>query len=143
VPGRVAGGSPAGARMRRTAGAGVRPASLVLVVLAALTLLASPSSARAGEASQIVEKCAHGESVGGYTQNAYRQALKQLPTIAIEYSECVNEIHKAELAAAGGGAGSSAPGASSSVALPLAPSEQRAVQDAHRSGGSKPVQVGG
>jgi hypothetical protein len=98
------------------------------------------AASTASEAQTILEKCGHGEPFGGYTQNAYREALKQMPTEVREYSPCENLIHKAELAAAGGGAGAS--GASSNVALPLSPSEQRAVQSAHH-GRPAPVRVGG
>jgi hypothetical protein len=116
-------------------------------VLATLTLvaivLASASPAHASEASKIVEKCAKGEPFGGYSQKAYREALKQLPTEVIEYSACSNEIRKDALAAGRGGGGSAvAEAASSNVPLPLTASEKRAVQHAHRQG-SKPVQVGG
>lgn len=112
------------------------------LAIVAIALLAGATSAYADEASTIIEKCAQGKPLGGYRQSAYRQALKQLPTIAVEYSECANEIRKAELAAAGGGAGAASGGPSRSVPLPLTPSEQRAVQSAHRHG-STPVQVGG
>jgi hypothetical protein len=110
--------------------------------LAAIALLAGAPAAQANEAQTIIEKCTHGEPFGGYSQNAYREALKQMPTEVIEYSPCVNLIRKAELAAAGGGAGPATGAASSNVALPLTPSEQRAVQSAHHSGAS-PVRVGG
>jgi hypothetical protein len=116
--------------------------AISLSALVAIALLAGAASARASQASTILEKCAHGEPFGGYSQSAYREALKQLPTEVIEYSPCPNQIRKYELAAAGGGAGgASASGASPNVPLPLTPSEQRAVQSAHHNG-SAPVQVG-
>ncbi len=99
------------------------------------------STASASEAQKIIEKCGHKEPFGGYSQSAYREALKQLPTEVSEYTDCENLIRKDELAAAGGGGGASAPGVSPNVALPLTPSEQRAVQSAHRNG-SAPVRVG-
>jgi hypothetical protein len=108
--------------------------------LAAAALLVCAPPAQASEAQAIIEKCGHGESFGGYSQSAYREALKDMPTEVREYSPCENLIRKAELAAAGGG-GAAAVGASN-VALPLTPSEQRAVQSAHRNG-SAPVQVDG
>ena len=112
------------------------------LALVALALLAVATVAQASEASQIIEKCAHGKPIGGYSQSAYRQALKQLPTIAIEYSECTNEIRKAELAAAGGGAGATSAISPTNVPLALTPTEQRAVQSAHHNGAA-PVRVGG
>jgi hypothetical protein len=108
-----------------------------------LALLAGAPAAQANIAQTIIEKCGHGEPFGGYSQNAYREALKQLPTEVIEYdAPCVNQIRKDELAAAGGGAGTAAAGIPSNVALALTPSEQHAVQSAHHSG-SSPIQVGG
>jgi hypothetical protein len=118
-----------------------RIALAMVAGLVTVALLAGASSAWASEAHTIIEKCGHGEPFSGYSQNAYRQALKQLPTEVSEYTDCPNLIRKAELAAAGGGAGSATGAASSNVALPLTPSEQRAVQSAH-SNGSAPVQVG-
>jgi hypothetical protein len=110
-------------------------------VLVAIAMLAAPVVAHANQAQVIIEKCGHGEPFGGYSQNAYREALKHMPTEVSEYTDCSNLIRKDELAAAGGGAGSSGNGAPVNAALPLSPSEQRAVQSAHRSG-SNPVQVG-
>jgi hypothetical protein len=111
--------------------------------MVALTLLVWVSPAAAGEVQKIIEKCEHAESLGGYSQKAYREALKKLPTEVSEYSECANLIRKAELAAAGGGGGgATVPGASPTVALPLTPTERRAVQRAHHHG-SAPVQVAG
>jgi hypothetical protein len=118
-----------------------RPAATAALVAIALLVGVSPS--QASKASTIIEKCSHGEPFGGYSQSAYREALKQLPTEVIEYSPCANQIRKDELAAAGGGAGGAAAGgASPDTAIPLTPSEQRAVQSAHHNG-SAPVRVGG
>jgi hypothetical protein len=120
---------------------GFAPA-LVAIALLSGAQLTGAQSAHASEASKIVEKCAKGESFSGYSQKAYREALKQLPTEVIEYSACSNEISKDALAAGKGGGGSAAAEASSSnVPLPLTPSEQRAVQGAHHHG-STAVQVG-
>jgi hypothetical protein len=112
------------------------------LALVAIALLVGAPAAHASEARTIIEKCTHGEPFGGYSQNAYREALKQMPTEVIEYSPCVNLIRKAELAAAGGGAGSGAGAGSSNVALALTPSERHTVQSAHHNG-SSPVRVGG
>jgi hypothetical protein len=116
-------------------------AQVAASTLAALVLLAGACTAQASEAQTIIEKCGHGEPFGGYTQNAYREALKHMPTEVSEYTDCANLIRKDELAAAGGGAGAAAGGPSSNVALPLTPSEQHAVQSAHHNG-SAPVQIG-
>jgi hypothetical protein len=123
--------------------AAFRACTIVLApALVALALLTGASTAWASEASTIIEKCAHGEPFGGYSQRAYREALKQLPTEVSEYSPCSNLISKDELAKAGGSTNAATEAVSSNVALPLTPSEQRLVQSAHRHG-STPVQVGG
>jgi hypothetical protein len=115
-----------------------RGLALTLVALATLGLA---STAGANQAQTILEKCGHGESFSGYSQKAYREALKQMTTTGIEYGECEEKIRKAEEAAAGGGAGATAGTPSANVATPLTPAEQHAVQSAHRNG-STPVQVG-
>jgi hypothetical protein len=116
----------------------VRLAALALV---GLTMLGLASTATANEAQTILEKCGHNKSFSGYSQKAYREALKQMTTTGIEYGECESLIRKAEEAAAGGGAGAAAGTPSSNVATPLSPAERHAVQNAHRNG-STPVQIG-
>jgi hypothetical protein len=132
-------GSPASEPARHGLARKALPPKASLLV--ALVLLVGATSAQASEASQIIEKCAHGQPISGYSQSAYRQALKQLPTILIEYSPCTEQIRKAELAGAGGGAGGTSTGTAPNVPLALTPTEQRAVQSAHTSGAA-PVQVG-
>lgn len=114
-------------------------AAATLAAIAAFAV-APPASANVGE--KIIEKCANNEPFSGYTPADYRQALKQMETGALEYSDCANLIRKAELASAGGGTGASAGTAASKVALPLSPTEQKAVQKAHGNHGSSPVKVG-
>jgi hypothetical protein len=126
----------------RTVTRGRRILLAVVPGLVTVALLAGASTAWASEAQTIIEKCGHGEPFSGHSQNAYREALKQLPTEVSEYTDCANLIRKAELATAGGGAVAATEAASSNVALPLTPSEQRAVQSAHHNDGSAPVQVG-
>jgi len=110
----------------------------------AVAMLIAPSPAQASEATKIIERCVHGESIQGFKQSAYRQALEHMPTIVAEYNDpCVNMIRKAELAAAGGGAGAGAgAGGESNTPIPLTPAESSAVASAHRHG-STPVPVGG
>jgi len=98
-----------------------RPAAVALALAASLTWSAAP--ARADIGTTIIERCAQGKSVSGYTQQDYRRALQELPTEVEEYSSCGNEIRRAQLAAAG--AGSTLPGAV--AATPLTPAEQRAL----------------
>jgi hypothetical protein len=115
-------------------------ATTAALVAVALFVLTAPASANVG--NTIIEKCMNGEPFSGYTPAQYREALKQMETGSLEYSECGALIRKAELASAGGGTGTSAGTAASKVALALTPAEQRAVQKAHGSHGSAPVKVG-
>src|SRR5438270_9944267 len=111
---------------------------LTLIALFALLLLAPP--ARADVGATIIERCTHGQSLSGFSQQDYRRALQELPTEVQEYSDCANLIRRAQLAAAGGrGAGSSGEAAS---AIPLSPSERAALGRVPRAGGA-PLQVGG
>lgn len=109
--------------------------------LVAIVLVVGAGPAYGSTASKILEKCGHGEPFSGYSQKAYREALKQMTTTGSQYSPCEAEIRKAEEAAAGGGTGATAGTPASNVALPLTPAERRAVQSAHHSG-STPVQIG-
>ena len=49
---------------------------------------------------QIILRCTHGQSLSGFSQSAYRQALKELSADAEEYSRCAQQIRQAQLAAA-------------------------------------------
>lgn len=112
------------------------------LALVALALLSFASTAAASQAQRILEKCGHGEPFSGYSQKAYREALKQMTTTGIQYDgECEEKIRKAEEALAGSGTGATAGTLSANVATPLTPAERHAVQSAHRNG-STPVQVG-
>jgi len=120
---------------------------LGLWLLAALALLLGAGAARADQGSTIIERCTHGQSLSGFSQQAYQKALQEIPTEVEEYSPCADEIRKAQLAAAGGrGGGAGAGGGEgSSAASALAsatPTERAAINHAH-SAGSTPVQVGG
>jgi hypothetical protein len=108
--------------------------------LAALALLAIASPARADVGASIIERCTHGQSLSGFSQQDYRRALQELPTEVEEYSDCANLIRKAQLAAAGRGAGGT--GAASPTGIPLTPAERTALAHASKAGGT-PVQVGG
>jgi hypothetical protein len=115
--------------------------SAILPRLLALALvlaagIASPARANVGET--IIQRCTHGQSLSGFSQQAYREALKQLTADAREYTECGALIRQAQLAAATGRGSSGG-----AAVLPIAPtaSEQRALAHATR-GGSVPVRVG-
>jgi hypothetical protein len=100
--------------------------------------IASPARATSvGET--IILRCTHGQSLSGFSQQAYKEALKDLTADAREYTECGSLIRQAQLAAATGH-GEAAGGA----VVPIAPtaSEQRAIAHAARAR-PIPVRVGG
>ena len=72
----------------------------LLIVLGCFTASASASSTK-----KILEACSEGRVPSGYSQQAYNQALRQMPPELSEYSPCPSLIHKAQLAAAGGHTG--------------------------------------
>src|ERR1700731_177081 len=95
---------------------------LSIAALAALLLtLGVSGSARADVGATIINRCTHGQSLSGFSQQAYRRALQELPTEVEEYSDCANLIRRAQLAAAGrGGSGAALP-------IPLSPAERGAL----------------
>ena len=112
------------------------------VVLLAFVSIAGPAQADIGE--QIVQRCTHGQSLSGFSQKAYMQALKDLSAGTEEYSNCASLIRQAQLAAAGAGHGTSIGGTTSTpttTAIAPTPSEQQAIAHAHNAG-SAPLQVG-
>jgi hypothetical protein len=113
-----------------------------LAVAAALVLLAAHATAASADTgAKIIERCTHGQSLSGFSQQDYRRALQELPTEVEEYSDCANLIRRAQLAAAGGG-GSGGSGSAPAVATPLSPSERKALTRVTKSG-SGPLAVGG
>lgn len=122
-----------------------RVSGMAAAGMAAAALALAASSAQASEASKIIQRCGHGESIQGFKQSAYRQALKQMPTELVEYSPCESLIRKAELAAAGGGSGGPGSGSAaelSSTPIPLTPAERHSVEEAHHHGAA-PLAVNG
>ena len=121
-----------------------------LLASALLASIAAPAGADVG--ATIIERCTHGQSLNGFSQQAYRKALGEMTAEVNEYSDCANLIRKAQLAAAGGGGGAGAvgtsggsggPGSLTANVPPPTPAEQHALQAAHSSAGAAPVQVGG
>jgi hypothetical protein len=89
---------------------------------------------------QIILRCTHGQSLSGFSQSAYRQALKELSADAEEYSSCGQEIRQAQLAAASGQ--KSGATAAPTVAIATTPAEATALRHTQKAG-SGPVAVGG
>jgi hypothetical protein len=69
-----------------------------LALAAALLVLASPPSARADVGATIIERCTHGQSIAGFSQQDYQRALEELPAEVAEYSNCGNVIRQAQQA---------------------------------------------
>lgn len=88
---------------------------------------------------QIILRCTHGQSLSGFSQSAYGQALKELSADALEYSPCGQQIRQAQLAAlaARKGGATIAP----TTAIAVSPAEVKALKHAQRAG-SGPVTVG-
>jgi hypothetical protein len=116
----------------------LRAGRLALVTL--LLLLAIASAAGADVGATIINRCTHGQSLSGFSQQDYRRALQELPTEVEEYSDCANQIRRAQLAAAGG-RGSPSEGAAQPTAIPLTPSESTALGRVRKSGAA-PLRVG-
>jgi hypothetical protein len=113
----------------------MRRSALPVVLLALLSIV---PAARADVGTTIIERCTHGQSLSGFSQQDYRRALQELPAEVEEYSDCANLIRRAQLAAANGGSG----GGEGLAAIAGTPAERRALRGATKSGAA-PLQVGG
>jgi hypothetical protein len=118
--------------------------SALLPRLLALSLVLAAGIASPARATSVGEtiilRCTHGQSLNGFSQHAYNEALKDLTADAREYTECASQIRQAQLAAATGVGG----GAGSAPVVPIVPSasEQRAIAHA-TSARPVPVRIGG
>jgi hypothetical protein len=113
------------------------PVVRVAVVAALLLLIFTVASARADVGTTIINRCTHGQSLSGFSQQDYRRALQELPTEVEEYSDCANLIRRAQLAAAGSAGG----GAPAAVATPLTPAVRSALGRLPKTG-PPPLRVG-
>lgn len=116
----------------------IRRLALLAVLCAVFLSIDSPAGADVGQT--IISRCTHGQSLKGFSQQAYRQALQELPTEVEEYSDCANLIRRAQLAAAGGSGGGAA-GAAGTTAIPLTAAERSALNSAPKLAAA-PVRVG-
>jgi hypothetical protein len=114
-------------------------------VLVSTILMASAQQASANVGEKIILRCTNGQSIDGFSQSAYRQALKELEADLEEYSpQCGAMIREAQRASAAGGRGSGGGGAGPGqntpvpVAIAPTPSEQRAIAHAQN---AKPESV--
>jgi hypothetical protein len=112
-----------------------------LALIGALVLLAGlAATANADIGTTIIERCTHGKSISGYSQQAYRRALAELPTEVEEYSPCGNLIRSAQLAAA---SGSGASGRQGGALVPTRLSEkERSLLSKVPTTGAAPLHVG-
>jgi hypothetical protein len=109
-------------------------------VLLAFACLPVPASADTG--TKIIERCAKGQSISGFSQQAYRRALQELPTEVEEYSDCGNLIRRAQLAATGGQGGGSGGGGGTITPTVLSPAERTALGSVPKTGAEE-LRVGG
>jgi hypothetical protein len=117
---------------------------LLLGALLAIALQPAVPTANADQGEAIILRCTHGQSLSGFSQNAYKQALKDLNADTEEYTDCSSLIRQAQLAAAGsrgGGGGSGSSGGPSAPAVVPTPAERRAITSAGHAHAA-PVQVG-
>jgi hypothetical protein len=127
---------PAGTRR------GLSPSSRgVTLALAAALLLLPAVPASASEVTKIYEDCGIEKLPTGFSQQAYNQAMKQMPPELAEYDNCPDLIQKAQLARATGSQGAGSPGAAASGAPPT-PTEQHTLERIPHAS-APPVQVGG
>jgi hypothetical protein len=119
-------------------------ALLLLGALLAIALQPAVPAANADQGEAIILRCTHGQSLSGFSQNAYKQALKDLNADTEEYTDCSSLIRQAQLAAAGsrgGGGGGGSSGGPSAAAVVPTPAERRAITSAGHARAA-PVQVG-
>lgn len=113
-----------------------------LAVAAALLAMAWTAPAAQGDVGeQIIRRCTHGQSLSGFSQEAYKRALKEMSAGTEEYSNCGQLIRRAQLEAAGAGQGSSGATATA-AAIAATPQEHAAIARAPLAGAS-PVRVDG
>lgn len=120
--------------------------SIALCLTLVLALGCASTATASGTSTKILEACSEGRIPRGYSQQDYREALRQMPAELAEYTSCPNLIHKAQLAGAagrngGGGGGGGASGGEGAVAPPTQ-GEQRALESSGR-GAASPIEVGG
>ncbi|MHB8235228.1 MAG: hypothetical protein ACYDHT_11310 [Solirubrobacteraceae bacterium] len=112
-----------------------------LALICALIALASlAATAGADTGTKIIERCTHGQSISGFSQQDYKRAIAELPTEVEEYSDCANLIRRAQLAAAAGGSGSGGGGAPPTPAL--LSSEEKAKLGKVPKTGAAPLKIG-
>jgi hypothetical protein len=111
---------------------------LSLTVTVLFVAIVAPASADVG--ATIIDRCTHGQSLSGFSQQDYRRALQELPTEVEEYSDCGSLIRNAQIAAAGGR--SAGAGAAALTATPLTPAERSVLNRVPKVGG-EPFVVGG
>jgi hypothetical protein len=128
-----------------TAASRVRRAGLLCALATSLLLALSAPAYATSAGEKVILHCTHNESLSGFSQSAYRQALKELEADLEEYSPCSQQISEAERAAAAGGHGGTGTLAQSTaapVAVVATPSQQLSITKATT---SKPeaVKLGG
>jgi hypothetical protein len=110
-----------------------------LVAVLGLVALLAPATALAGLGETMILRCTHGESLSGFSQSEYSEALSEISATTGEYTACEQLIRQAQVAAATGVLGA-ATGVPSLLAA--SPAERQLISHAARAGPA-PVAVGG
>jgi hypothetical protein len=114
---------------------------VLALALPVLCVLCFAARASADVGDTIIERCTHGQSLSGFSQQDYRRALQELPAEVEEYSDCANLIRRAQLNAAGRGSAGAA-GGEAAAPIPLTPLELASLHAVPRTGAA-PQHLGG
>jgi hypothetical protein len=120
-----------------------RGLGLPALVAALLSLACLPVPANADTGTKIIERCAKGQSISGFSQQAYRRALQELPTEVEEYSDCGNLIRRAQLAATSGSGGAGGGGGGGAITPTVLSPKERTELGSVPKTGAGPLRVGG
>jgi hypothetical protein len=121
-----------------------RPTGALFAALLIGLFAVASASASAGSVNKIFEDCGESKIPVGFSQQAYAQALKQMPPELAEYDDCPALIHKAQRAAAGSRGGGATSGSGNGLAVAVPPptaAEQQTLEKIGHSGGA-PVRIG-
>lgn len=89
---------------QRALRASTRGSGLLALALACLLMLGvATADANSPAVAKIMERCKNGQSLEGFSEKAYHEALHQMGADNVEYSNCSELIVEAELAAASHG----------------------------------------
>ena len=107
-------------------------------------MLALVGSARADVGETIILRCTHGQSLSGFSQARYRQALKELSADSKSTADAgADPPGPAGRGRGGGHGGGGATSAAAPAAIASTPAEQQRARSTPEGAGAGPVSVGG